>query len=194
MSKAKPATKTLAAKKAPSKARSPKASPLSPWQVWSADPEAALQDLVQSISTGTSLRRFAEDRALPFTNVRRWIDAEQGPNGRAAQYARAREDRADHYADEIVAIGDEATVEDVLDANGEVVGVRFDAVAVARNKLRIDARKWVASKMKPKVYGERTTVAGDPDAPIGVQHALTLTNDQLMAIAATALPTVKADG
>lgn len=170
------------------------AKPLTPWQAWSADPEAALQDLVQSISTGTSLRRFAEDRALPFTNVRRWIDAEQGPNGRAAQYARAREDRADHYADEIVAIGDEATVEDVLDANGEVVGVRFDAVAVARNKLRIDARKWVASKMKPKVYGERTTVAGDPDAPIGVQHALTLTNEQLMAIAATALPAVKADG
>lgn len=170
------------------------AKPLTPWQAWSADPEAALQDLVQSISTGTSLRRFAEERALPFTNVRRWIDAEQGPNGRAAQYARAREDRADHYADEIVAIGDEATVEDVLDANGEVVGVRFDATAVARNRLRIDARKWVASKMKPKVYGERTTVAGDPEAPLAVRSVVTLTNEQLMAIAASGLPQKGGDG
>jgi hypothetical protein len=27
-----------------------------------------------------------------------------------------------------------------------------------RSRLRIDARKWVASKLKPKVYGDKTDI------------------------------------
>ena len=34
----------------------------------------------------------------------------------------------------------------------------------------IDTRKWLLSKMLPKVYGDHLTVAGDPDQPI--QHVL----------------------
>lgn len=133
------------------------------------------------IATGTSLNRFVIDGGFAYNTVRDWIDATPE---RSAKYARAREDRADHFADEIVSIGDESTVENVLDADGAVVAVRFDAVAVARNKLRVDARKWIASKMKPRLYGDRTTVAGDPDAPLGGSPVLTLTTEQLMAIAA----------
>ena len=33
--------------------------------------------------------------------------------------------------------------------------VVFDATAVARNKLRVDARRWLASKMAPKKYGDK---------------------------------------
>jgi hypothetical protein len=32
----------------------------------------------------------------------------------------------------------------------------------------IDTRKWLLSKMLPKIYGDHLTVAGDPDQP--VQH------------------------
>ena len=60
----------------------------------------------------------------------------------ADKYARAREDQADYHAEEIVDIADAAT-----DAN------------IAR--LQIDARKWKASKLKPKVYGERINLDGD---------------------------------
>lgn len=56
----------------------------------------------------------------------------------AAEYARAREAQAHHEADEIRKIADLATPEDYN---------------VAR--LRIDARKWRASKMAPKVYGDK---------------------------------------
>lgn len=56
--------------------------------------------------------------------------------GFAAQYARAREAQAEHWAQEIVDIAD----------------TEKDA-AIARN--RIDARKWTASKLLPKRYGER---------------------------------------
>ena len=43
------------------------------------------------------------------------------------------------------------------DGHTEVV---FDATAVARNKLRVDARKWLASKMAPKKYGDKLGIGG----------------------------------
>jgi hypothetical protein len=36
-------------------------------------------------------------------------------------------------------------------------------------KNRVDARKWVASKLKPRSYGERVQVAGDADSPLKVE-------------------------
>ncbi len=59
----------------------------------------------------------------------------------AERYARAREVQAHNEFDEIREIADEATPEDVN---------------VAR--LRIDARKWRASKLAPKKYGDRVEV------------------------------------
>lgn len=61
----------------------------------------------------------------------------------AHRYARAREVQAHGEADEIRAIADAATVEDVQ---------------VAR--LKIDARKWRAAKMAPKVYGDKSVIEG----------------------------------
>lgn len=65
----------------------------------------------------------------------------------AAQYAHAREAQADNEFDEIRSIADAATPEDV---------------AVAR--LRIDARKWRAGKLRPKVYGDKLDLThANPD-------------------------------
>lgn len=65
--------------------------------------------------------------------VRRWL---MGNEAFRAQYAYAREEQADTYADEIVRIADSEP-----DSN--------------RARVRIDARKWVAGKLRPKVYGDK---------------------------------------
>jgi hypothetical protein len=86
------------------------------------------------IAKGESLKAICGDAKMPSeTTVRNWLkdNAEF-----VRQYACAREAQADFYADEIVTIADEAT-----DAN------------IAR--VRIDARKWKASKLAPKKYGDR---------------------------------------
>jgi hypothetical protein len=57
------------------------------------------------------------------------------------QYARAREAQADYFADEIVEIADAA--------------MRKDARGVQAARLAVDARKWAASKLLPKKYGDR---------------------------------------
>lgn len=86
------------------------------------------------IAEGKSLRSICEADDMPAAEtIRVWLidDSEF-----SVQYARAREEQADFYADEIIDIADKAK-----DAN------------LAR--LQIDARKWKASKMQPKKYGDK---------------------------------------
>lgn len=56
----------------------------------------------------------------------------------ADDYARAREAQADYYAEQITDIADTESDPD-------------------RARVRIDARKWAAGKMKPKSYGDKVT-------------------------------------
>jgi hypothetical protein len=44
---------------------------------------------------------------------------------------------------------------------------------VSWQRNRVDTRKWVASKLKPKKFGDRTTLAGDAEAPVVVQNQTT---------------------
>jgi hypothetical protein len=71
-------------------------------------------------------------------------------------YARAREEQADTFADEISAIADEPPPNDEKG--------RTDSGWVAWQRNRIDARKWVAAKLKPKRYGEKVDVTSDGKA------------------------------
>lgn len=87
------------------------------------------------LASGESLRAICESADMPAeSTVRLW--AVNDHEGFAAQYARARDAQAERYAEEIVEIAD----------------TEKDA-SIARN--RIDARKWTASKLLPKRYGER---------------------------------------
>lgn len=118
--------------------------------------------ICERIATGSSLRSICADKGMPsLATVFKWLNERPAF---AEQYARAREEQAETLADEIVSIADEVEVSAKHD--GESIKLGLDATAVARNRLRVDARKWVASKLKPKKYGDRTTLAGDPDAPL----------------------------
>lgn len=102
------------------------------------------QELADSIcerlADGESLRSICSADDMPAkTTVFRWLGANQEFRD---QYARAREEQAESLADEITEIADTA-----------------DDAQIAR--LRIDARKWVASKLKPKRYGDRLELSGE---------------------------------
>lgn len=73
----------------------------------------------------------------------------------ADRYARAREAQADHIFEEILRIADDATNDMIDDGEG---GKRLDTEHVQRSKLRIEARKWMAGKLRPKVYGDKIDV------------------------------------
>jgi hypothetical protein len=86
------------------------------------------------------------------------------------QYALAREDQADTLADEIIDIADDSKHDIMIVTNpdGSEREVENREV-VNRSRLRVDARKWVASKLKPKKYGDAMIHKGDETSPISVK-------------------------
>lgn len=122
-------------------------------------------EIIERIVLGESLRSIVKDEHMPvISTVFRWMSHN---DEFSKQYARAKEEQAEAFADEIVAISDEEHIT-VKDHEGGLTEVTFDSVAIARNRLRIDARKWVASKLKPKKYGDKLELSGDPNSPLQV--------------------------
>jgi hypothetical protein len=64
-------------------------------------------------------------------------------------YTRAREAQADYLADEIISISDHSEEDHTAFTGANVV---------QRDKLRVEARKWIAAKLKPKKYGDKVEV------------------------------------
>ena len=71
------------------------------------------------------------------------------------RYARAMEARTELLVDEITDIADDGENDTITRTDKH--GNEYEAINqewVQRSRLRIDARKWVASKLKPKKYGD----------------------------------------
>ena len=91
------------------------------------------------ISNGMSLRAICNVNGMPARGtVYQWLSENIEFQD---QYTRARVEQADYFAEEIVEIAD---------------SVEADSAAVAKARLQVDARKWAASKLAPKKYGEKT--------------------------------------
>lgn len=129
--------------------------------------QAMADKICQRIAEGESLRAICKGKDTPaISTVCKWL---ADIKTFSEQYARAKEEQAEKFADEIVQIADETPdTEPVYDRNGELVELKLSASYVAWQKNRIDARKWVASKLKPKKYGDRvqTEVSGPDGGPI----------------------------
>lgn len=95
------------------------------------------------------MRTIALDIGVSWATLAAYINASAE---RIEQYARAREAQADKFADEIIQISDDGTRDTYLDADGNE---RTDQDVIARSRLRVDSRKWLASKMAPKKYGDK---------------------------------------
>lgn len=121
------------------------------------------------LAMGRSLVSICKDDDMPdISTVYRWRLAH--PTFRD-MYTRAREDQADTLADEIVGIADESINDTYLDSDGNE---RTNHEVVARSKLRVDARKWVAAKLKPRSYGDKLDLTHS-----GELNVKTLSDDDL---------------
>ena len=115
-----------------------------------------LTDMIcQRLADGESLREICREDNMPSESaVRGWVV--QDVDGLHARYARAREAQMDRWAEEIIEIGDDATNDWMTRRDGSK---SVDQEVVNRARLRIDARKWLMSKLAPKTYGEKVEIA-----------------------------------
>jgi len=99
-------------------------------------------EICRRLAEGESLRAICDDDPdMPATStVRLW--AIEDREGFFAQYDKARKVQALGWAEEIMEIAD------------------LEKQEVTRSRLRVDTRKWMLSKVLPKVYGEKIGLDG----------------------------------
>ncbi len=121
------------------------------------------------IGEGESLRAICREAGMPDkSTIFDWL--RKHPEF-ADHYVRAREDQAETMAEEIVDIADETPeTTPVYDKDGNVVDIKLDSAYISWQKNRIDARKWTASKLRPKKYGDKVVHAGDDVNPVIIEN------------------------
>lgn len=117
-----------------------------------------LADLIcECIAThGIGLKKLCEmyDDMPEKITIRRWCL--KYPQFRS-QYAQAKSLQIETLIDEIIDIADDSAGDSIInDQRKEVCNSEF----IARSRVRIDTRKWLASKLAPKLYGL---------APVGIE-------------------------
>jgi hypothetical protein len=97
------------------------------------------EQICERIAEGEPLTRICKDRLIPaYRTVLGWRVANEEFQH---MYARAREDAADTLADQIRELA-ERVEKGKLEPNA--------------GRVAIDALKWIASKLKPRQYGDRS--------------------------------------
>jgi len=109
-------------------------------------------EICSRLVDGKSLKKICEMDDMPSkSTVFKWLSENETFSDK---YARAREAQADTLADEIIDIADDGENDTYEDDEGNV---KTNQDVIARSRLRVDARKWIASKLKPKKYGDKIT-------------------------------------
>jgi len=125
-------------------------------------------EICARLASGESLVRMCKADDMPsVSTVYRWIQAHVEFRD---NYTRAREDQADTLADEILDIANTPVVGVKTKTNekGEVETTEGDMIE--HRRLQVDARKWIAAKLKPKKYGDKqqTEVTGADGGPLQI--------------------------
>ncbi len=69
----------------------------------------------------------------------------------ADMYTQAKRDQVAALVDDIIEISDDSARDDKHNENGDV---SCNSEWVARSRLRVDTRKWIAAKLVPRLYGD----------------------------------------
>jgi len=117
--------------------------------------EIIFKRIIDNISlNGFSLLKCLREKDMPTRETfYKWLK-EDKTGVLSDNYARATEDRADHIFEEIIVIADDQEGDTYEDKDGNE---KENKNVINRARLRVDARKWVLSRMKPKKYGDRLT-------------------------------------
>lgn len=119
---------------------------------WTPEIEA---EALEQIANGKSVRAALQGDNMPsWDTFRKHLIAD---TDFAARYARAREAQADKLFEECLEIADQyEQAADKLEGGTDHIN---------RARLRIDTRKWMAGKLRPKVYGDKLAIGGADDLP-----------------------------
>lgn len=107
---------------------------------------------------GLSCFKACEAVGVPIGTFSGWVADDRRL---AERYAHAREALIERLAAETLAIADAPV--------GSTEHGTTDGGAVQKQRLQVDTRKWLLSKLAPKKYGDKVTLAGDEMNPVKIE-------------------------
>jgi hypothetical protein len=116
--------------------------------------QALADEICDRLADGEPLNVICKTPGMPVPSaIRKWA-LDRADFG--ARYARAKSIGYERLADEVIAIGDAPIIH-----NGHP-----DNALVQHARLMSDNRKWLLSKVLPKIYGDKVEISGDANAPL----------------------------
>ncbi len=122
--------------------------------------EIALKICSEFSTSSKSLKTICAPDDMPSVRtVLGWLAEGDKENGRTEfkeflhSYTRAKQEQADFLTEEMLEIADDSSQDLArIDDYGNKIE---DKEFTNRSRLRVDTRKWIASKLKPKKYGDK---------------------------------------
>jgi hypothetical protein len=132
--------------------------------------------ICEEIATSSkSLKTICEADGMPSVRtIFNWLTEGEKQNPKPEfreflqNYARARDERAEFLAEEILEIADDGANDLMTITKGDLTYEVENKEVTNRSRLRVDARKWIASKLKPKKYGDKVDL--NHAGTIGIQQ------------------------
>jgi hypothetical protein len=125
--------------------------------------EEIADKICEEIATSSkSLKTICSADGMPkVRTILSWLAEGEKTDGKPEmvaflrKYTRAREEQADFLAEEILDIADDGSNDLMTITKGDVSYEAENKEVTNRSKLRVEARKWIASKLKPKKYSDK---------------------------------------
>lgn len=124
-----------------------------------ADRTVIAQQVFSEMRQGLSAYKACVKVGVPQGTFNGWLNEDRAL---AEDYARAREELHEFIAAEILAIADAPV------PSNEKGGA--DPGAIQKQRLQVDARKWLLSKLAPKKWGDKIEVSGDSENPLKIER------------------------
>lgn len=116
--------------------------------------------IIEDIENGSPLHKSIKANK---TSNKTFYDMVDNDEERKKRYVRACELRADKLFEECLDIVDCEDNDVSIDRDGNE---RINNDVIARDRLRFDARRWMAGKLHPAKYSDKLVLQGDRDNPL----------------------------
>jgi len=114
-----------------------------------ANKEKAVVKICLAVESGKALRNILKNSDMPApATFYKWLETDEDL---VKQYARSTSIRAESLFEDMIDIADNL---DPLTGESR----EDNKTMTSRDRLRVDTRKWAASKLHPEKYGERYSV------------------------------------
>ncbi len=135
------------------------------------DPCEVWPVILEAVANGQSLSSILRQDGFPSYS---WAKDQLRQNIDLRRlYEQAIEDRGDRLAEELIELADQQ-MPSGLDGPAASAWVQ-------QLRLKVDVRKWAASKLRPRVYGERIDVTVSQE-PISITAALAQARQRVLTI------------